>query len=75
MSCPCEASRAISFLAGRSHAAIIFTLPSKRDQPREERSDEALPDCHQAGQSPGLVAVTWARPVSSGLVSFDDFEM
>ena len=66
-SCPCEASRANNFLAGRSLAAIFVfcrhararsarTGNAVKVQPREERSDEVLPDWQ-----------IWARPVRDGL--------
>ena len=71
-SCPCEASRANNFLAGRSLAAIFglsrpaLAAVAHQANPdaggvrrREPRSGEVFAACHR-----------WARPVSSGLVSF-----
>ena len=73
---PCEASRANHFLAGRSLAAIfVFFATPERDQ----REPEVIPTVRAARGAPATrffrATGHLARPVSSGLVRFDDFEM
>ena len=78
-SCPCEASRANNFLAGRSLAASVchtcqyFVATPERDQREPERSDGSSRARSEATRFP--LATCGTRPVSSGLVRFDDFEM
>ena len=68
VSCPCEASRANNFLAGRSLAAILFCRTPERDQREPERSEGSSRARSGATRFP--LATCGTRPVSSGLVSF-----
>ena len=68
VSCPCEASRANNFLAGRSLAAILFCRTPERDQREPERSDGSSRARSGATRFP--LATCGTRPVSSGLASF-----
>ena len=69
MSCPCEASRANNFLAGRSLAAILFLrFPPSAISENRKRSDGS--SRARSGATRFFLATCRARPVSSGLASF-----
>ena len=68
-SCPCEASRANNFLAGRSLAAIFVLLSPRPSAISENRNAVTVRAARGAPATRSLPFAIWARPVSSLTVS------